>query len=387
VEGADRERRTEPHRRTGLEGRRKASPADARRQNRALLLRALFHAGPMSRADLARASGLTPTTVSNVIGELVADGVIEEAGRAPSGSVGKPATLVSVVPDARHVVCLDLSAAGEIRGAVVNLARTVVSRRTVARRSAAAGGVSGPRIAKRAIGLAAEMAASTDRPLLGVGVATPGVVDGDGVVVRSAHLGFDHLALGPQLAAALGLPVRVANDAHAAALGELAFVTNGSGNVLLVRIAEGIGAGLVIDHRLFTGTAHAAGEIGHVVVNPRGTRCACGKRGCLETVVTTPLSRARAKGRVPRGVVATAGSHLGGALAHLVSALNIDIVVLSGAEEVLGRTFRDAALDAIRERTLDDVGGAVELRPSYFGDDDALLGAAVLILDRELGIA
>ena len=90
----------------------------------------------MSRADLARASGLTPTTVSNVIGELVDEGMIEEAGRTLSGSVGKPATLVSVVADARHVVCLDLSCAGEIRGAVVNLARKVVARRSVRRREA-----------------------------------------------------------------------------------------------------------------------------------------------------------------------------------------------------------------------------------------------------------
>jgi predicted NBD/HSP70 family sugar kinase len=335
----------------------------------------------MSRADLARASGLTPTTVSNVIGELVAEGMIEEAGRALSGSVGKPATLVSVVADARHVVCLDLSCAGEIRGAVVNLARKVVARRSARRREA------GQRVATSAIEIAGDLAGQTDRPLLGIGVATPGVVDTDGVVVRAAHLGLDHVALGPQLTAALGLPVRVANDAHAAALGELAFVTSDYGNVLLVRIAEGIGAGIVINHQLFTGTAHAAGEIGHVVVNPRGALCACGKRGCLETVVTTPLSAARAAGNVDRKVISGAGRHLGAALAHLVSALNIDSVVLSGSDEVLGETFRDAARDAIRKRTLDDLGGSVELRPSTFGDDDALLGAAVLILDQELGVA
>ena len=374
-------------RRTGFEGRRKALPADARRQNRSLLLRALFHAGPMSRADLARASGLTPTTVSNVIGELVDEGMIEEAGRTLSGAVGKPATLVSVVPDARHVVCLDLSGAGEIRGAVVNLAQKVVSRRSVRRRDGSGADLSGQRLATTAIELAGELVDQTDRPLLGIGVATPGVVDTDGVVVRAAHLGLDHLALGPQLTATLGLPVRVANDAHAAALGELAFVTSESGNVLLVRIAEGIGAGIVINHRLFTGTAHAAGEIGHVVVNPRGALCACGKRGCLETVVTTPLSEARAAGRVDRAVVAGAGRHLGAALAHLVSALNVDTVVLSGTDEVLGETFRAAARDVIRKRTLDDLGGTVDLRPSSFGDDDALLGAAVLILDQELGVA
>ena len=185
-------------------------------------------------------------------------------------------------------------------------------------------------------------------------------------MVRAAHLDLDHIALGPQLTVALGLPVRVANDAHAAALGELAFVPSESGNVLLVRIAEGIGAGLVINHQLFTGTAHAAGEIGHVVVNPRGELCACGKRGCLETVVTTPLAAAR-DGRLDRKVVTDAGRHLGTALAHLVSALNIDSVVVSGSDEVLGETFRDAARDAIRRRTLDDLGASVELRPSTFG--------------------
>jgi predicted NBD/HSP70 family sugar kinase len=341
----------------------------------------------MSRADLARASGLTPTTVSNVIGELVAAGMIEEAGRTLSGSVGKPATLVSVVADARHVICLDLSCDGEIRGAVVNLARKVVARRSLRRREASGAALVGQRVATAAIEVAGDLVGQTDRPLLGIGVATPGVVDTDGVVVRAAHLGLDHVALGPQLTAALGLPVRVANDAHAAALGELAFVTSDSGNVLLVRIAEGIGAGLVINHQLFTGTAHAAGEIGHVVVNPRGDLCACGKRGCLETVVATPLSAARAAGDVDRRVIATAGRHLGAALAHLVSALNIDTVVVSGSDEVLGETFRTAARDVIRNRTLDDLGGSVELRPSSFGDDDALLGAAVLILDQELGVA
>jgi predicted NBD/HSP70 family sugar kinase len=346
----------------------------------------LFDAGPMSRADLARASGLTPTTVSNVIGELVDDGMIEEAGRTLSGSVGKPATLVSVVPDARHVVCLDLSCAGEIRGAVVNLARKVVARRSARRRDVSGKVLVGQRLATSAIEVACELAGETDRPLLGVGVATPGVVDADGVVVHAAHLGLDHISLGPQLTVALGLPVRVANDAHAAALGELAVVASDSGNVLLVRVVEGIGAGLVINHQLFTGTAHAAGEIGHVVVNPRGALCACGKRGCLETVVTTPLSEARAAGRHDRSIVASAGRHLGTALAHLVSALNIDTVVLSGRDEVLGETFRTAARDAIRKHTLDDLG-EVHLRPSNFGDDDALLGAAVLILDQELGVA
>jgi predicted NBD/HSP70 family sugar kinase len=370
-----------------MEGRRKAAPADARRQNRSLLLRALFRAGPMSRADLARASGLTPTTVSTVIGELVDAGMIEEAGRAPTGSVGKPATLVSVVADARHVVCLDLSNEDEIRGAVVNLACKPVIRRSVRRRGKAGNPVSGQPLADLAATVARDLARATERPVLGVGVSTPGVVDTDGVVAKSAHLGFDHIPLGPIIARELRLPVRVANDAHAAALGELALAPTASGSLMLVRITEGIGAGLVLDHHLFTGAAHAAGEIGHVVVNPRGDVCACGNRGCLETVVSVPIARLRAEGRIDRTVITHAGRHLGAALAYLVSGLDVDTVVLSGIDEALGEPFRVAALEAIRSRTLGEFGDRLQLRLSDFGDDDALLGAAVLVLDQELGVA
>lgn len=369
---------------TGTEGRTKAGPADARRQNRSLLLRALFRAGPMSRAELARVSGLTPTTVSSVVGELVGEGMIEEAGRAPASGVGKPATLVSVVADARHVVCLDLSNAAEIRGAVVDLARTPVIRRSVRRGSRTSSGAS---MATAAVALAAELAASATAPLLGVGVSTPGVVDANGVVLSSAHLGFDRLDLGGRLASELRLPVRVANDAHATALGELAFAGTESGNLLVVRITEGIGAGIVLNHQLFTGSTHAAGEIGHVVVNPRGELCACGKHGCLETVVTTPLLQLRRLGRDDRRVLTTAGRHLGAALAYVVSSLDIDVVVLSGVDEELAGPFRDAALAAIRDRTMDTVADRLELRLSTFADDDALLGAAVLILDQELGVS
>ena len=373
--------------RTGMEGRSKAAPADARRQNRSLLLRALFRAGPMSRADLARASGLTPTTVSTVIGELVDAGMIEAAGRAPTGSVGKPATLVSVVADARHVVCLDLSSEDEIRGAVVNLACKPVIRRSVRRRGRNGKLVSGHPLADLAATVARDLARAAERPLLGVGVSTPGVVDTDGVVAKSAHLGFDHLPLGPIIADSLALPVRVANDSHAAALGELALAPTASGNLLLLRITEGIGAGIVLNHHLFTGTAHAAGEIGHVVVNPRGDVCVCGNRGCLETVVSVPIARLRAEGRVDRAVLTRAGRQLGAALAYLVSGLDLDTVVLSGIDEALGEPFRLAAFDAIRSRTLAEFGDRLELRLSDFGDDDALLGAAVLILDQELGVA
>ena len=139
----------------------------------------------------------------------------------------------------------------------------------------------------------------------------------------------------------------------------------------------------MLDGHLVVGDRFAAGEIGHVVVDPDGATCACGRIGCLETAVAAP--RLRRGRRSSSG--GPAGRRLGEALAPVVSALNLREIVLSGPLDVLDESFRAAALDAIRERTMPAVGDNVDLRLSSLGEDDVLLGAAMLVLDRELGIA
>jgi predicted NBD/HSP70 family sugar kinase len=364
----------------------KAVPEDARRHNRSLVLQSLLRDGPLSRADLARATHLTPPSTSDLVAGLLEEGLVEEVGRREGQGVGKPATLVGIVPDARHIVTIDLSADEDVHGAIINLTGKVLHRRTVPRR-----GRVGQAAVNLAVQLARELAASTDRPVIGVGVGSPGVVDHDGVVVEAANLGWHDVALGRHLSAALALPVDVANDANAATLAEYAFGQPAGESLLLVKIGEGVGAGLLIDGRLFTGDRFAAGEIGHVTVDERGDLCACGRRGCLETAVAVPLLRARladaADDRAKRKVLETAGRRLGIALATVVSALNLDDVVLSGPSDVLGEPFRQAALATIRRRTFPSVGAHVTLRYDSLGDDDVLLGAAVLVLNQELGVA
>ena len=111
------------------------------------------------------------------------------------------------------------------------------------------------------------------------------------------------------------------------------------------------------------GERFAAGEIGHVVVDPRGDECACGLRGCLETVIAAPLLRRHlAEADKPGRVRTNAGRRLGVALAPVVSTLNLREVVLSGPPELLDDAFRSAALDTVRDRTLPAVGDNVEVR-------------------------
>jgi predicted NBD/HSP70 family sugar kinase len=360
-----------------------ATPEDARRANRSHLLRSLHRDGPLSRADLAKITGLTRASVSSVVRDLMDDGVVEELGLSTAGGVGKPATLVDIDADGRHVICLDISEPAEFVGAIVNLAGKVVARRTYARKG---------RAGKAAVNLVGricrELVADAERPLLGIGIASPGIVDDDGVIATAAHLGWTDVPLGAGLAAQFELPVRVVNDANAAALAELTFGEQPATNLICVRVDEGVGAGLVLDGRLYTGSSFAAGEIGHVVVDPDGTRCACGKRGCLETEVSEPLLERRLEAEPGDGaiVLSRAGEHLGIALATVLSALDVADVVLSGTGPVASETFRLAAVDAISERTMPLLVERLTVRHTSFGFDDLLVGAAARVLDSELGI-
>ena len=368
------------------QARRKAVPGDARRHNRALVLRTLFRSGPLSRADLARETHLTRVTTSDLASELLNDGLIEELGTRTDQGVGKPATLLGIVRRSRITVTLDLSDDEVFRAALVDLAGTVLDRR-----ASKIEGRTGKDAVALATDLASELSESTDETLLGVGVGSPGVVTPEGVVLEAPNLAWEGVDLAGHLADAIDVPTHVANDANAAALGELGLGGPADRSLFLIKVGHGVGAGLVIDGQLVLGDRFAAGEIGHVVVDPRGDHCACGRRGCLETVIAAPFLRQRlsqAGGESNESKLRqAAGRRLGVALAPVVSTLNLREIVLSGPLDVLDRTFRQSALEAVRERTMPAVGENVEIRSTSLGEDDVHLGAARLVLDRELGVA
>ncbi len=199
------------------QSRRKAVPGDARRHNRSLVLRTLFESGAQSRADLARATHLTRVTTSDLAAELLAEGLVEELGTRTDQGVGKPAILIGIVADSRLTITLDLSDEGVFSGALVDLAGTILDRR-VAKRE----GRTGDEAVELAAKLASELAHDAPGPLLGLGVGSPGVVTPDGVIVEAPNLGWFDLDLSRRLSDAIDVVTHVANDANAAALGELA---------------------------------------------------------------------------------------------------------------------------------------------------------------------
>jgi predicted NBD/HSP70 family sugar kinase len=369
----------------------KVLPEHARAHNRSLVLAHLFHIGPASRADIARSTGLTRVTVSGLVADLIAEGLVEELGVRVEGKVGKPATLVGMRTADFQIIAVDLTDDSRLLGAVMTLVGGVVVRRSVALE-----GRTGDAAADLLETLCHELLAASTRPVIGVGIASPGVIDLAGTVVQAPNRGWYDLPLAANLTRALGVPVHVANDANTRALGEFTYGGAAGSGCMVVTVGQGVGAGIVVDGALVLGRHHAAGEIGHVTVVDGDVRdeppldCACGRSGCLETVLSVPALRRRTAGLSPEdsdAALASVGRLLGIALAPVVSALDLAEVLLSGPPELLDGPLRDSALATVRARTMPVIGHGLALRMGSLDEDGALAGAAVLVLSGQLGVS
>ena len=362
----------------------RVQPGQARAHHRSLVTQTLYRSGPLSRADLARETSLTRVTIGDIVSELIDDRLVLELGtRVDATRPGKPATLLDLNRDGYRIVGLDLGGVDVFRGALLDLDGNILQRRNINAR-----GFTGEEAAGAALELASTLVSIADRPVLGVGVGSPGVVDLAGCVLTAPNRGWTELPLQARMQTELGVPVIVANDANAAALAEFGF-GGASPDFILVMVGYGVGAGLILDGRPLFGAQFAAGEIGHVVVGTdTGDECVCGKRGCLETWLAMPRLEARISSGEPRAdVLHQAGERLGIALAPVVGALNLNEVVLSGPRELLAGALASATVDTLVRRTMQQFNGDVAVRVSDLGDEIVVRGAAVMVLSSRLGVS
>ncbi|GAB3182428.1 ROK family transcriptional regulator [Nesterenkonia halophila] len=367
-------------------------PRHARAHNLTLLLRTLFHGGAMSRADLARETGLTRVTTSDLVAHLLERKLVVEKGvRAPSGP-GKPAVLVDLDRQGIQIVALDLAGADENVGALMDLTGAVLDRRIWIRASDA----SSDDAVGEVVDLARSLVDAADGRVLGVGVGSPGIISEDGQVLEAPNFGWEAVPLRDRLEKALNVPTVVGNDANAAALAEYTF-GQAEPDMFLVRVGRGVGGALLVRGELVVGSAQAAGEIGHVQVGEGdGPECACGKTGCLEAWLSIPqltrmLEDADAAhsggGRAQEQVLREAGGRLALVLAPIVGALNLSDVVIAAPHELFGGTLLDAALEKLRSHTLSRFHTHVRLRVPLQSEDLVLQGGLVMVLSAELGVS
>ncbi|KJL29415.1 ROK family transcriptional regulator [Microbacterium oxydans] len=367
-----------------LRSRSKVLPEHARGHNRALVLQTLYHAGAMSRADLSRETGLTRVTISDLVAEFIADGIVIEMGVRETVGPGKPPILIDIDRVGHQIIGIDLSGPSAFVGAVLSLDGDVLERREVARPE----GPDGDAVYAAIVELARQLVAASTQPLLGAGIGTPGVVRPDGLVLSSPNLGWTNFPLEAKLSADLDLPVLARNDANAAVLAEYTF-GDAKADFMLIKIGRGVGAGLITGSQPLLGSRFAAGEIGHVVVGTDGgPRCACGKDGCLEAWLS--VSRLRdALTDEPTArdeILRDAGTRMGIAIAPIVAALDLSEVVVSGPADLLDGILIDSAIETLHARTLEGVFEDTLIRLTR-QEDIVLRGAAVMVLSAQLGVS
>ncbi|WP_413806035.1 ROK family transcriptional regulator [Streptomyces sp. OE57] len=260
---------------------------DLRRGNRSTLLRQLYFRGPVSRQELGVLTGLSSGSVSNVVGELLADELVEEAGSVDSDG-GRPRTLLRVAPGGGHLIGVDVGET-HVRVELFDLSLTELARWE---HPLTPGGLERdpePVVGHILTGLDAVVDKSGASPgtVIGVGVGVPGLVEqGDEILVHGPTAGRDAVPLERLLRTGTDLPLFIDNGATAQGQAEMWFgAGRGADNAVIALIGSGVGAAIVTAGVPYRGATSSAGEWGHTVVQVGGRACRCGAVGCLEAYV------------------------------------------------------------------------------------------------------
>jgi len=388
-----------------------------RKLNTSLILERLRTRGPISRAGLSAATGLNRSTVSSVISGLLEDSLVREIGLQPSEG-GRPGMLLELNPDSGCAVGVEIGV-DFISVVLTDFVAQVLVRQRVS---------SDPQdsqatIIERAEGMvqeALDIGQSRGLKRLGIGLGVPGIVDiGEGALVFAPNFGWRDIPFGEMWGRRFDVPVYVENEANAAALGEYYFgVARHVQNLIYLSASFGLGGGILIKGRLFRGSGGYAGEVGHMIIEPGGQQCGCGKRGCWETVVgpraivrkvkqalesnkeslvynlvegdvsridSDVVVRAAERGdTLARRVLEEIGIQLGIGIANLVNTLNPEMVVLGGTLSLASPFLLPAIDKMVHEHALARPGEIVQVAVSAHGADACVMGAVALVLDEIL---
>lgn len=387
-----------------------------RERHRLVVLDALRQKGTASRADLARATGLSRTTISNVVQDLVDAALVDERADVVPGrrTGGRPGVLLALSSTAGAALAIDFGHT-HIRVAVADLASNILAEAEVAHDvdGSAHGSLdAAAELAERVL----TQAGVAWEGVLGAAMGLPGPIDRATGVVGSSVILPDWAGLTPaaEMERRVGVSVTVDNDANLAAVGEARFgAGRGASDLVFLKVSSGIGGGLLFGGRLHRGVTGSAGEFGHVLVDPEGPVCRCGNRGCLETVagsrVLVELLRhsygadltvrdmveAAARGDVGcRRVLVDAGRAVGRALADLCNTINPERVVIGGDLGGAGAPLVDGVKESLERyalpaamQALTVVGGELGARAEVLGALSLVIGDTEHLSSAHLGAA
>lgn len=384
--------------------------------NKRLIFQLIRRERAISRADIARSLGLSPTTVSALIDELAEEGFVRKLGCGTSRRGRRP-VIFQIDPTARYVIGADVGSnvltviAADLNGAVIRELEANINDQT---------GQELVRTLYEEIKRCVQVAGIDRTRILGVGIASPGLVDYQGgTVIRAINVEWEGVPLKGILEHELGLPVYVENMNNTAALGEYSWgLDRDVKRFFYLNVGRGVGGGLIVDGRVLQGSGISASEVGHLVINRYGDKCRCGARGCLETLVSAKALQKQAyrmaeqfpdsvtfelSGGQPKNITlemlaqaakandplavnifTQAGEWLGIAIAGMVNIFNPDVVMLGGrviraAEDIILAKARSIA----RENSFEALFDMVTFVTPRLGHLSSALGAVSFVLQEE----
>ncbi|MFD5142040.1 ROK family protein [Streptomyces sp. NPDC058401] len=375
------------------------SQSSLHRANLERVVRAVRLAGSLTQAEIARSTGLSAATVSNIVRELKEAGTVEVTDTSAGG---RRARSVSLSGDAGIVIGVDFGHT-HLRVAVGNLAHQVLAEESEPL-DVDASWVDGFDRAEALVGRLVEGIGIGRDKVIGVGLGVPGPIDVESGTLGSTAILPGWAGINPrrELSQRLGVPVYVDNDANLGALGELVWGSGrGVKDLAYIKVASGVGAGLVINGEIYRGPGGTAGEIGHITLDESGPVCRCGNRGCLETFAAAryvlPLLQsshgpeltmervvelARAGDPGCRRVITDVGRHIGSGVASLCNLLNPSRVVLGGSLADAGELVLAPIRESVGRYAIPSAARQLSVLTGSLGGRAEVLGALALVLSE-----
>lgn len=367
--------------------------------NKSIVLNKIRTSEPISRAQIAKETKLTPPTVSSIVRELMEQELVIESNLGESRGGRKPTMLlvnengfyvIGVDAGPKTIECILSNLSGEIKHSIVVPLTLPLTNESFLS------------TLKDSINKVLKKVPNREK-IIGIGVAMHGVVDVEtGMSLIAPHLQLRNIPIKEELEQAFNLDVHVENDARAMALGESWFGQyERVSSMMAVNLGIGVGAGVVIDGKLFRGATGLAGEVGHMTIDMHGERCECGNRGCLESLASAPAITKRANKLMPEKEIVSSeeiyelalnhdqacieilegtGEILGIGLTNLVHIINPELIILGGGVSKSARFLLPPIQAAIKERALTKEAKQIKVVVSRLGDDATVLGAVALLL-------
>ena len=383
--------------------------------NKSIVLNIVRSQSPISRAHIAKVSGLNKATVSTLMDELIAERMVHEVGQGESKGGRRP-RLLMLNERAAVVAGIDVGV-GYLLAVVMDLRTKVLWRRRIPMDHR-----KGPEAClETAAGLIQEGLDAVPAPplgLLGIGVGVPGLVDeAQSRLLFAPNLKWADVPIRDWLHRQFGVPILVANEANAGAIGEVwAGSAGGTQSLVYLSVGIGLGAGIILNGELYRGMSGVAGELGHTTIDITGPVCPCGNRGCWElfaseTALRSQIARAVAANPLffsplaPRdpdtldtedvvaaaesndpiaiSALSTIGDHLGVGITNIINSFNPSLIIIGGSLAQAGSYVLNPARRTVEQRTTSHSRARTQIVLSTLGPSGCAVGAGAMVLQEQ----